>query len=926
MASNVLTRVALGLAGVVPTGPRGPQGTPPPAAPAAPSGMLLVAQWALFRRGASPFNQSPVASPTQAPTSTGQVVGDLHATDPDGDRLTYVVVAPPSQGEVAVAADETFVYTPSPELARTGGADAFTVLIRDAPGAPGLSRYTDLLRGVLARHPVLADRLFGPHGVRVTVPITVAPRTANTPPSVPTTTPAPSVQRGSGVVSGNLGVQDLDGDQLVFTVPEQPAAGAVSVDPLTGSYTFTPTSAARRAAAGTPGPDTVTFTVLVSDGRGEALPVVVTAPVDPGPAEVVTAIPVAPGASSLVTSPDGTRIYVIGQNASTEAPVLAAARTLAAPTDVSPLVAMSTGTTISIIDAGSNTLISTVTLPGTADGLTFSPDGSHAFVTTYDSSFRDGPSTVTVIGVATDTVVATLEAEGTHGDVYFSPDGRYAYLSDYLGDRVFVVDLGSDITTTIAVARPQYLTFSPDGRRAYMPSSSDGTTVIIDTGDHSVIGSVPGYGQPVVGPDGRYVYVVDYQYVDGTVTVIDVADDSVAALIPVGGYPTNIQFGAGARYAFVDSQNDGRHRLFVIDTLDLSATSIELGTDPQPMQLSADGRRGYMVDQIDGTVTMIDTEHGTLLGAVETTDRDYSYVRNPGFDPSGRRFYVLDGGRLTIIDSGDDTVTTLAADGRLGFTPDGAYAYVLGYGDGASSALTLVSTADDTVRRLTGPGYASAVTFSPDSSVAFVSAYDDTVTVLDTAGGESRVVEVGPGGGFPMFSPDGGQAFFTSYGDVYAGGGAQPKVTVVDTATDTVWTVPTAEWPGQVTFGPDGRSAYVVSGRSSEGSTVTVIDRTDGTVTSFTGPPYATDVAFSPDGRFAYLLGYGDTLDDGSIVVIDLADGSRSDIPVPAATGVRFSADGQYAYVLNSRDGTATVILLGGGAVPSGLAPDMRSA
>ncbi|WP_433802945.1 Ig-like domain-containing protein [Actinomycetospora sp. CA-084318] len=896
----MLTRIALGLAGVLP-----PSGPTTPTAPAAPSSALLLAQWALFRRGGSVFNQSPSASPTQAPSTTGQVTGNLNATDPDGDRLTYSIVGQPARGAVVVNPDGTFVYTADAALARTGGTDSFTVLVRD--NAPGRGQATDALRGLLGRHhPVLADRLFGPHAIAVTVPVVVASPATNTPPVVPSVPPVPTTERMTGVVTGSLGVRDDDGDPLEFTVVGQPGVGTVTVDRATGTYTFTPTAAARRVAAGTPGTDTVTFEVLVSDGRGEAVSVPVTVVVDPGPAEVVAAIPVGTGPQSLYASPDGRRLYAVGAGGSS----LATARTFAALDAPAP-----SGTVITVIDAGSNTLISSIAVPGRVDEVLFSPDGGLAFVTSRtDESYYSDPAAITVIDTATDSVVRTIEAQGPHGGVYFAPDGRHAYLSDQLGDTVYVVDTANGSLTTIETPSPQYLTFSPDGRRAYMPSITDGRTVVIDTATHTVIGSVPGYGQPVFGPDGRYTYVVDTQAVDGTVTVIDTADDSVD-VIPVGRYPSWIQFGADGRYAFVSNiYGGGDQRLTVIDTADHSFATIDLGTAPDPMQMSAGGTRGYLVDRQDGTVTIIDTARGVLVDTIDTTDYAHSTVLSAQFAPDGSKFYVQDLDRLTIIDVADDSVATLDSYGRFGFTPDGSHAYLLGW-EPEGSPLTLISVADDSTRTFVGPVYVNDVTFSPDGSRAFLTNWDGVVSMIDTSDGSTTTVAVGTSAGTtPVFSRDGRQAFYVDPGQW--GGGPDGEslgsgaVTVVDVATGQAQRIALGSGAYTVTFSPDGTRAFLISDRTADGSTVTVIDRSDSTATTFTAGPYASEVEFTPDGRFGYVFAYGTGPDDGEVVFIDLADGSRSSVPVPSPSGIRFSANGRYAYVLNQRDGTATVIEL----------------
>jgi VCBS repeat-containing protein len=61
-----------------------------------------------------------------------------------------------------------------------------------------------------------------------------------------------------------LNFTDPDGDPMTYSVPVQPSSGTVT---FSGSrYTFTPTAAARAAAATTQGADLATITVVASDG------------------------------------------------------------------------------------------------------------------------------------------------------------------------------------------------------------------------------------------------------------------------------------------------------------------------------------------------------------------------------------------------------------------------------------------------------------------------------------------------------------------------------------------------------------------------------------------------------------------------------------------------------------------------------------
>ncbi|WP_336163657.1 Ig-like domain-containing protein, partial [Acinetobacter ursingii] len=66
--------------------------------------------------------------------------------------------------------------------------------------------------------------------------------------------------------TGNVIGQDVDGDNLTYTVSGNPANGTVSIDPATGAYTYTP-------ASNYNGSDS--FEVTVVDGKGGSTTVTV---------------------------------------------------------------------------------------------------------------------------------------------------------------------------------------------------------------------------------------------------------------------------------------------------------------------------------------------------------------------------------------------------------------------------------------------------------------------------------------------------------------------------------------------------------------------------------------------------------------------------------------------------------------------------
>ncbi|WP_177175901.1 Ig-like domain-containing protein [Sphingopyxis sp. YR583] len=193
----------------------------------------------------TPVNDAPTASAPPASVSEDTPFsGQITASDPDGDPLTYAVSIPPTHGVLTLNPDGSYTYAPD---ANFNGSDSFTVTVSDGNGGT----------------------------VLVTVPITVA--SVN---DVPTASAPPATTAEDTPVSGQITASDGDGDPLTYTVSTAPANGSVTIN-ANGSYTYTPN-------ANFNGSDS--FTVTVSDGNGGT--VLVTVPV------TVTPVNDAPTASA----------------------------------------------------------------------------------------------------------------------------------------------------------------------------------------------------------------------------------------------------------------------------------------------------------------------------------------------------------------------------------------------------------------------------------------------------------------------------------------------------------------------------------------------------------------------------------------------------------------------------------------------------
>ncbi|MCV7015103.1 Ig-like domain-containing protein [Mycolicibacterium madagascariense] len=207
-------------------------------------------------------NQAPVAGPTPIsnPGENGVVLGQVSATDPNGDPITYTTQATSTLGGTVVPLNSTggFIYTPTAQ-ARHDAAAA------DAPVSALSDSFTI----------TASDGRGGVTPIVVTVPVSPA----NSAPAAGTTTVNPA--GANGVVTGTVSATDADADKLTYTGPTTTTTnGGTVTTTATGGFTYTPSTTAQHAAAGT-GPTSDTFTVTVTDGHGGVTPVSVSVPITP---------------------------------------------------------------------------------------------------------------------------------------------------------------------------------------------------------------------------------------------------------------------------------------------------------------------------------------------------------------------------------------------------------------------------------------------------------------------------------------------------------------------------------------------------------------------------------------------------------------------------------------------------------------------
>jgi YVTN family beta-propeller protein len=272
---------------------------------------------------------------------------------------------------------------------------------------------------------------------------------------------------------------------------------------------------------------------------------------------------------------------------------------------------------VSVIDTKTNQLVTAVPTGLAPYSPVISPEGSRVYVANSDSD------TISVIDVATSGVVETLSPGANPSGLAFTPDGRQLLVT-LLGATIFdpgsvrIITLATgEISDPIPVGRtPERLAVSPDGSRAYV-INSDSALTVIDVGARKVVASIPMVGPAfslVVSSDGRTVYgsLVN----NDMVAIVDTATQTVQYVATDTG-PIGISLTPDQRTLYVTNGDAGTIQEISLRTRKVTRTA-SAGLRPGYLQVSGDGRRGYITRSPGTSVAVYDLETLTEVASVIT--------------------------------------------------------------------------------------------------------------------------------------------------------------------------------------------------------------------------------------------------------------------------------------------------------------------
>lgn len=480
------------------------------------------------------------------------MTGNLDASDPEGDRLTIIVISDPDRGSVVIDADGTFVYTPSAELIVTGGTDEFVVEVTDQ------GRHLHGLLGLLQHD--------SGHSIGRTIGVTVP--------------------QGCGDVAVDVG--------------ESPTGVVVSPD---GSRAYVTNSIGDTVSV----IDTATYTVVATIGVDDA-PIgavfspdgatVYVANLNDDSVSVIDTVTAGAQPNGVAVTPDGAILYVANIGADTVSVADTATNTVTDtimvgddPTwavvslDGATLyVTNSADASVAVVDTATNTVIDTITVGNFPDGIALTPDGAAAYLT------HESDNTVSVIDLSVSqlNMAAVQKVPSTTP----TPTSRMAGVVSAVWDLVVraVRELRHtffNTTPTLRYNPQEYTQTVVDGRAADAEEDPLRFNVTV----------APQNGSVVINPDGTFVYtpVRELAAAGGTDEfVVKVADVGFHLHGPLGVFKPDFGRSATTTVAVaVDPACPGLCQANLVKVID----TIDVGDAPDGVAVSPDGTRLYVVNK-----------------------------------------------------------------------------------------------------------------------------------------------------------------------------------------------------------------------------------------------------------------------------------------------------------------------------------------
>ena len=317
-------------------------------------------------------------------------------------------------------------------------------------------------------------------------------------------------------------------------------------------------------------------------------------------------------ASSIVLSPDATRIFVVNPDSDS----------------------------VSAVNVQTQEKIKETYVGDDPRNLGLSPDGSRLYV------ISQGSATLTSLDTQTLSVMASMRVSAEPYDVVIDPEGRFAFVSSSALALIEVIDLSlNEVAVQIPVGpRPKGLALAADGSRLYATHFLSGDVSVVDPVTRSVVDVIHGRDDNnmaqriVLHPTNGRAYLPHIQSNVGNtdlrfnntvfpiVSVINLVTNQfiakeriiLSAIGPDTNLPFDIDFSPDGQQLYILHNGSGDILIVDLDSTERSM-HIDVGDGPRGMVINPDGSTAYVGNSLSDDVSVVDLERRQEIKRIPVT-------------------------------------------------------------------------------------------------------------------------------------------------------------------------------------------------------------------------------------------------------------------------------------------------------------------
>ena len=292
-----------------------------------------------------------------------------------------------------------------------------------------------------------------------------------------------------------------------------------------------------------------------------------------------------------------------------------------------------------------DTVVSSITVGASPQGVAVNPAGTFAYVTNSDSN------SVSKINLSNDTVVSSVTVGSSPQGVAINPAGTFAYVANYSSNSVSKINLSNDtVVSSITVgSSPQGVAINPAGTFAYVTNSNSNSVSKINLSNDTVVATITVYGfwadatqaQPkgvAINPAGTFAYVTHVDEENGSVSKINLATDTVVARIRNTRFHWDMAINPAGTFAYVGNWSSANTVSKINLATDTVVATIAVGECPNGVAINPAGTFAYVTNQCgSGSVSKINLATDTAITIPIGGNRN---PRGVAINPAGTFAYV----------------------------------------------------------------------------------------------------------------------------------------------------------------------------------------------------------------------------------------------------------------------------------------------